>query len=202
MRRVCGACCGRCGHDGVAVGDADLAGDGRDGHAQGLRRSGVSGAAGAGRGSVQRAPVRVPGPSRSPGEGAVVERRWLLPVQQAAGSRPLRVAAGFVRGDGRAERGAAVDAAGRDRLAPARADVASRAGELRSCGTTTRRFDTTFGRSFLGAYVPAAYFWHTEAARKVSPHSVPGGRKSPKGISGSFPEISIKVWPSVWRRRY
>ncbi|KAK9229899.1 hypothetical protein WN944_022865 [Citrus x changshan-huyou] len=31
----------------------------------------------------------------------------------------------------------------------------------------------TFGRLFFGAAEPAAYFWHTEAPRKVSPHSKP-----------------------------
>ena len=38
---------------------------------------------------------------------------------------------------------------------------------------------TTFGRLFLGAALPAAYFWHPEAPRKVSPHSESGGRTSP-----------------------
>ena len=38
---------------------------------------------------------------------------------------------------------------------------------------------TTFGRSFLDANVPAAYFLGPEAARKVSPHSESGGRTWP-----------------------
>ena len=49
---------------------------------------------------------------------------------------------------------------------------------------------TTFGRLFLGANVPAAFFWGPEAARIVSPHSEPGGPSSPhpptKAISHPF----------------
>ena len=37
----------------------------------------------------------------------------------------------------------------------------------------------TFGCSFLSAAVPVAYFWKTEAARKVLGHSDSGGRTSP-----------------------
>ena len=48
----------------------------------------------------------------------------------------------------------------------------------------------TFGRSFLGAAVPMAYFWHTEAPRKVWPHSESGGRTwpapPPKAIAHPF----------------
>ena len=36
-----------------------------------------------------------------------------------------------------------------------------------------------FGQLFLGAALSAAYFWHTEAARKVSRHSESGGRSWP-----------------------
>ena len=58
-----------------------------------------------------------------------------------------------------------------------------------------------FGRLFLGAAVPAAYFWHTEAPRKVSRHSESGGRSwqapPPKAIAHPF------LWPfsvgRTWR---
>ena len=50
--------------------------------------------------------------------------------------------------------------------------------------------DGTFGCIFLGAAVPAAYFWHTKAPRKVWPHSESGGRTwpapPPKAISHPF----------------
>ena len=50
--------------------------------------------------------------------------------------------------------------------------------------------DGTFGCLFLGAAVPTAYFWHTEAPRKVWPHSESGGRTwpapPPKAIAHSF----------------
>ena len=53
----------------------------------------------------------------------------------------------------------------------------------------------------MGAAVPAAYFWHTEAARKVSRHSESGGRSwpapPPKAIAHPF------LWPfsagRTWR---
>ena len=50
--------------------------------------------------------------------------------------------------------------------------------------------DGTFGRLFLGVAVSAAYIWHTEAPRKVWPHSEPGGRTwpapPPKAIAHPF----------------
>jgi hypothetical protein len=47
---------------GLPSGDADLAGDGFDVHEEGLRRPCRAGADGAGRRSIERSPVRVPGP--------------------------------------------------------------------------------------------------------------------------------------------
>ena len=50
--------------------------------------------------------------------------------------------------------------------------------------------DGTFGPLFLGAAVPVAYFWHTEAPRKVWPHSESRGRTwpapTPKAIGYPF----------------
>ena len=50
--------------------------------------------------------------------------------------------------------------------------------------------DGTFGCLFLGAAVPAAYFWHTEAPRKVGPHSESVRRtwpaRPPKAIAHPF----------------
>ena len=45
---------------------------------------------------------------------------------------------------------------------------------------------------FLGAAVPAAYFWQTEAARKVSSHSESGGRSWPQ------PPTKAIAHPSFW----
>ena len=58
----------------------------------------------------------------------------------------------------------------------------------------------TFGRLFLGAAVPAAYFWHTEAPPKVWPHSESGGRTWPappsKAIAHPFFEhfCGGRIW--------
>ena len=50
-----------------------------------------------------------------------------------------------------------------------------------------------FGWLFFGVALPAAYFWHTEAPRKVSRHSESGGRSwpapPPKAIAHPF------LWP-------
>ena len=58
-----------------------------------------------------------------------------------------------------------------------------------------------FGSLYLGAGLPVAYFWHTEAPRKVSRHSESGGRDwpapPPKAIAHPF------LWPfsagRTWR---
>ena len=52
--------------------------------------------------------------------------------------------------------------------------------------------DGTFGGLFLCAAVPSAYFWHTEAARKVSSHSESGGR------SWTQPPTKAIAHPSFW----
>ena len=44
----------------------------------------------------------------------------------------------------------------------------------------------------MGAAVSAAYFWHTEAARKVAPHSESGGRSWPQ------PPTKAIAHPSFW----
>ena len=58
----------------------------------------------------------------------------------------------------------------------------------------------TFGRSFLGAAVPVAYFWHTKVARKVWRHSESGGRtwpaRPPNAIAHPFlsPFSAGRTW--------
>ena len=57
----------------------------------------------------------------------------------------------------------------------------------------------------MGAALPAAYFWHTEAPRKVSRHSEYGGRRGPaprpKAIAHPFlwHFCAGRTWrPSLW----
>src|SRR5271169_3023903 len=64
------------------------------------------------------------------GDLVVVGRRRAVPVRQATGAGPIRVAARR-GGRGGADAGATVDAAGGDRLANAAADLAARVGRLR-----------------------------------------------------------------------
>ena len=58
---------------------------------------------------------------------AVVDRRWPVLAGQAARARTLHLATGNQR-HGNADPGAAIDAAGRDRLAPAGAHVEAKLG--------------------------------------------------------------------------
>jgi transposase len=93
MRMRCGGC-SMCwtGDDRDPRRDAGLPRHGADRYAQGLRRFGGTGAAGAEAGSVLRSPVRLSRPPERPFEGAVLGRTRLLPVRQAAGERPLHLA--------------------------------------------------------------------------------------------------------------
>src|SRR5215204_4446275 len=95
-----------------------LAGRGASIDAQGLRQPGGAGADGAREGSFLGSRVLL---SRSAGrsvEVVVVGRRRAVPVRQAAGARTLHLAARRA-GRGGADAGAAIDAAGRYRLAAA-----------------------------------------------------------------------------------
>ena len=76
-----------------------------------------------------RRAVRLSRPARRPVEGAVVGRARSVSVRQAAGARPVSVAAGEGRVGG-ADAGAVVDAVGGDRLAGAAAQLGAGSGRL------------------------------------------------------------------------
>src|SRR5438094_9271356 len=99
-----------------------MAGGGRHRHAQGVRQSGGAGADSAWAGSVLRSRVLLPRPPRRSGQTVVVGWRRAVPVRQAPGAWPIRVAAGR-GGRGGAKPGTTVNAARGDRLADAAADV-------------------------------------------------------------------------------
>ncbi len=129
-------CCRCCGESG-AVADAGVSGVRRDRHAQGVRRPGGAGAAGAGGKPAFGRAVRVSGQARASGQAALVRRaglclfskrldrgRFVWPVT-ASGTVVLTT-------------GAIVDADGGHRLASPRADVHADAGGLKPA--VLRRF--------------------------------------------------------------
>ena len=110
-----------------------------------------------GTGSVLGSRVLFPRPPRRSDQAAMVGWRRAVPVRQAAGAGTIRVAARR-GGRGGAEPGAAVDAARRDRLADAAANVAAGAGRLTQSVTGLRQIDSTdgLGRPSHGASDPLA----------------------------------------------
>src|SRR5467141_4067432 len=118
-----------------------MAGGGRHRHAQGVRQPGGAGTECARAGSVLGSRVLLPRPPGRSGQAVVVGWRRLVPVRQAAGARPIRVAARR-GGRGGTEPGATLDAARGDRLANAATDVAAGAGRLiwstTECGKLTQ----------------------------------------------------------------
>src|SRR5205085_6440137 len=92
-------------------------------------------------GSILGSRLLLPGSPRRSGEAVVVGWRRAVPVRQEARTRPLCVAARRARTGG-ANAGAAVDAAGRHRLAAAGAHLAADAGGL----TAAKCIGSCFGR--------------------------------------------------------
>src|SRR5271163_438096 len=116
MWKRCARCWSSCWDDRAGGGDADLGRGGSDGPAarvHGVERNGADGAGGK---PIFGASVCVSREARRSSEVAVVGRRRAVLVRETIGAREIHLAASGER-RGFADAGAAVDAAGRDRLA-------------------------------------------------------------------------------------
>jgi len=95
-----------------------VAGGGGDGHASRLQLAGGAGGTGFEERSLFGASVRVPGAAWGFVEDHLVGRPGRVPVRQAPGEGPVRVAVG-IGGQGELDGGPVVDVAGGHRLAHA-----------------------------------------------------------------------------------
>ena len=129
-------------------------------------------------GSLFGSSAGVPWPARRSGQGDLVRRPGRLPVQQAPGARQVRVAVAGAR-PGVGDAGAAVDAARRDRLAGAAADLATADGGLilQANQKCLARWRDSLGRAV------AVYSGHVRARPRRCPRIRPNCVRPPRAWS-------------------